>query len=1390
MPKSLQYLYCQHQNILLWGFIFHFFLFSIAVSAQPRVKFKRYSLEEGLSQSYVFCMLQDSRGFMWFGTEDGLNRFDGYHFKVYKNNPDNTTSLSYNNIRSLHEDKEDYIWLGTFRGNIDRFDRKTETFQRFNIDPENKINPTFKNISAIITDQQGTVWASSIKAGLYFLKRGAQQFSRLQQFDTASDSPINALALDEDHNLWIGTGNGLYQYNITTEKLIKHNISNNRINTLFIDRNAHLLIGTTLGLECYDLKNERFIDRNEILKNDSLLKETSIVAIHQDLQGQLWLGTGTQSLFVYNSATNHLQQFINNPSDPESISPGNIYSLEVDSEGGVWIGTRNGISRYDAKLHRFRHYIHEPWNPKSLQSLSVWNFSEDQQGLLWVNVARAGGWTGAVKENLQIPGIVAGAFDLNKGRLNKSELDPFILDKIVKPGLGFLHEDKYGRIWARGDGLYWIDRKTGKTLHYKHNPLDSCSLGDDWIMMFLKAEQDLIWLKTPACLSVYNIKTGCFENYYHNSNDPDKIGRSVINHFQRDYQGKIWLGTRSGGLMTFDHKKKKFTHFYHDPNDPSSISDDVIHDIYEDKKHRLWISTPNGLNLFDRKAQSFIHFREKDGLPNDYVYGILEDSKGKLWLSTNKGIARFDPNNKEKPFRAYDPEDGQRVIEFNDGSYYKSPITGLMFFGGVNGFTVFHPDSIRNDTFIPPVMITRFQYLTRTKTGAVFAEEIGISEKAAITLKHRQKTLLLFEFASLSYSKPGKNQYQYQLDGYSEDWIPLGTRREASFTNLAAGNYTLRVKGSNGDGIWNDTPTELKITILAPWYWNWLSKTIYLCLFVGAVIYFYRFQLTRRLAQAEAKRLRELDQVKTSLYTNITHEFRTPLTIILGMADKVEQAPRQWLQEGIQMIRRNGQSLLRLVNQMLDLSKLEAGSLPVNMVQGDIIRYLKTLLELFRSYADSKNIHLEFATEQEQFVMDYDADKVKDIISNLLSNALKFTPEEGSIKLAVGSEQFTVSSEQFTVGSESHLRQAYGDRRKLEGTEYIYIIVRDTGVGIPQEKLPHIFDRFYQADDSATRKGEGTGIGLALTKELVRLLDGTIEVESELGKGSVFQVQLPVRNTAPLLETTPAIEPAVTTFATTETATAKKGMVSLPQMLIVEDNADVISYLRSCLDNQYRIEVAYNGQEGINKAIEIVPDVIISDVMMPEKDGFELCRTLKEDMRTSHVPIILLTARADMNSRLKGLEGGADAYLTKPFNEQELEVSLRKSLELRQRLRERYTHDIPISPDDSFSRDDAFITKLHQVLEANYSDEDFNIPALAAAMELSHAQLGRKLHALLDTTPQLYLRHYRLQKAYHLLKHSDMSVKEVAFATGFSDPSYFSKTFLNEFQQNPSDLRG
>lgn len=652
------------------------------------------------------------------------------------------------------------------------------------------------------------------------------------------------------------------------------------------------------------------------------------------------------------------------------------------------------------------------------------------------------------------------------------------------------------------------------------------------------------------------------------------------------------------------------------------------------------------------------------------------------------------------------------------------------------------------------------------------AKTINVNQQAGetITFDHHQNDLTL-EYVGIHFDNPEKIQYQYKMEGVHDDWVKVGTERIARFNNLKPGHYTFLVKAANADGVWTKEPTSLNITILAPWYWTWWSKLLYLSIALFGAYKFYEFQLKRKLETAEKKRLQELDLVKTKMYTNITHEFRTPLSIIQGMTEQLEGNDK--VKDTIQ---RNSFNLLNLVNQMLDLSKLESGNLPIKMVQSDVVNYLSYLTESFHSMAISKGIKLHFLPKESVIYMDYDPDKLMKIMINLLSNAIKFTDKGGDVYVEVATQ-------------------------KINKTTTLQIQIRDTGIGIAKDDLANIFDRFYQVDDSTTRKGEGTGIGLAYTRELVKILNGSIDVNSKEGKGSVFSVSLPITKNAPMIfpdATKELIGQVDMQLESTEKlADDLVPQSKKPLALIVEDNRDVKEYLVTCLKQAYQLVLAENGTEGIKKAIELIPDIIISDVMMPEKDGFELCQTLKEEQVTSHIPIILLTAKADIDSRLVGLQKGADAYMAKPFNREELLIRINQLILIRKQLQERFGVPTNINlPKEKrkyhaakFAKEEDFIHQINQIIEQHLDEDTFDTAVLAQKMNMSTSQLYRKLKAITGKSTAIYIRFVRLKKSKILISETEQSISEIAYAVGFKDLAYFSRCFSELFGVSPSQLR-
>ena len=693
-------------------------------------------------------------------------------------------------------------------------------------------------------------------------------------------------------------------------------------------------------------------------------------------------------------------------------------------------------------------------------------------------------------------------------------------------------------------------------------------------------------------------------------------------------------------------------------------------------------------------------------------------------------------------------------------------------------------NGIRMDTTPPNTAIVKMSRYRRDQADGKPIEGKGVSLKEHIVFSDKDY-IVAFELAAITFHKARQTTIDYKLEGFQNEWIQLEDIRHASFTSLPAGDYTLLVRSANANGFWDKTPARLEIKVLPPWWKTWWAYGLYVFVAGASILFFWkrearRIKLQSQLEkeQLEAAQLRELDQTKTRFFSNISHEFRTPLTVILGMSEEIEKPNL-----AKQMIQQSGQNLLRLVNQMLDFSKMDAGKLTLRLQSGDLVHYLHYLLESFQSLADHKGVQLFFEPEMASLEMDFDEEKIQHIVSNLLSNAIKFTPRGGQVKL-----RLTVD----------------GGRRTGRDAPSTVISVSDTGIGISDDQLPRIFERYFQAENEMSKGEPGSGIGLAFTKELVDLMKGEIEVESEVGTGTVFTVCLPLTSaegggTAPSQWSNPstksvemdswAIAPP-TIEADSEGAFSPQGEGGRGRLLVIEDNPEVVTYIRTILQNEYDITVAENGQIGIEMAVEQIPDIIISDVMMPVQDGFAVTDFLKNDERTSHIPIVLLTAKADAESRLAGLERGADAYLAKPFDKKELKLRLEKLVELRQKLQARYAQFVPPAPSEEKEVliEDAFLTKINNIIEANLAEAEFGVNELCRVANLSQSQLFRKLKALTGKSSVAYIRSLRLHRAKNLLEKGELNVSEVAYSTGFNDPLYFSRVFSQEFGHPPTDL--
>lgn len=1361
------------------------------------IKFEQ--LSEGLSEKSVTCILQDQKGFMWFGTRNGLNRYDGVEFKIYEFVYGDSTSLSGNFINSLVEDSVGNIWVGTLDAGLNLYDRERDIFIRYQPKAGDPDALSDNWISDLYSDSKNNLWVGTEKEGLDLLEPGSKKFQHFKSdpknTSGLSNNHIRVIFEDAKSNLWVGTyGGGLDLFDRKKNKFIHHrhdpedenSISSNYLYSCLKDSQGNTWVGTREGLNLLVETKEgyHFKRYKPNIKDPTGLIHNIVLSIAEDNLGRLWIGMENGALTIYDKSTQTFNNFWPDPLDPTSIGSNSIWCVYKDKMGTIWIGARNrGINKWDQYHTKFVHHILPPSGDHKLANNDVLCFVEDEKGNLWIGTDGGG----------------LNYLDRATNKYTHYVHDPKDPQSLSSNSVISLELDSHGDLWIGTweGGLNRFNKKTGTFHHYYNDPNNPKSLGSNYVFSIFEDSSHKLWVSAfYEGLDLYDRETDSFIHYRRDATNPKSIGHNRVFTMFEDSRKNMWIGSEGGGLI---HMQKDpdgqpvFTSYRYNPDDPSSLSSNLINAIYEDSRHNLWIGTWAGLNRFDYQTRTFKAFRKEDGLADNVVYGMIEDGDGNFWVSTNQGISKFDPV--KIKVENYNTADGLQAQEFIRGSFLKSK-SGEFFFGGVNGFNSFFPKAILSNPNVPPVYITNFWiYNDLMKPGIPNSPlESNITETKKIVLPYTQNEFS-FEFAALNYSQAFKNRYSYYLEGYDKTWHDAGTQRKASYAKVPPGEYTFSVKATNNDGVWNEKGTVLKIIVNPPWWKTWWAYTIY-AVAVIALFLWYRKNLINRerlrndlkLEHLELTKMQEMDRLKSYFFANISHEFRTPLTLILSpIRDMVTGNFRGDIKKQYQMVIRNGERLLRLINQLLDLSKLGAGSMKLKTSRLDIVQFLKPIVSAFDSYAQKSHLKFSFEHPAEPVWVYFDTDKFEKIITNLLSNAFKFT-REGEIKLSV------------TVIGLPHDKLT----QRLDLNNKVEIAVTDSGAGIPQEYIDSIFDHFYQVAHHSN--SEGSGIGLSLTKELVELHKGKIVVESVEGKGSTFKVLFllgkdhikeseidetdgPISENHRTVTGLDQITPI--SVSVPSQAVEDPNENALPRLLIVEDNSDMRTYIKQSLEGNFVISESADGKDGLRKGMEIIPDLIISDVMMPGMDGVTLCKTFKTNIYTSHIPIILLTAKADLESKMEGLETGADEYLSKPFNSYELQVRARNLVRSREILRERFTESkkLVLEPKEISitSLDEKFLKNVLQVIEKNMGDSEFRVETLGKELQMDHMAVYRKIKALTGQTAVEFIRIIRLKRAAQLLRQQKLTVAEVTYNVGFNDLQYFRTCFKKQFGVTPSE---
>lgn len=1345
----------------------------MAVAQIEPPRFTAVTSMDGLSSNTVTAVLKDRYGLLWFATDDGLNKFDGMGFTVYRHQKKDSTSLKSNDVSALYEDRAGRIWVGTVIGSLHLYDRRKDSFIRIK---------TFHSINSISEDGQGKIWVGTTQ-GLITID---PHTLHIQTFNSIPGTPAQ--------------------------------VAGKHVHRIFRDRQQQMWVGTSDGLFRFLSKQNRFVPVD--YRGPESYHEGSefVTAIGEDSSGTLWIGT-QHGLFVVSAAGKHIRHFSYQPGDSQSISNNMIFTIATQSRDEIWIGTDGGLNIIDTRTGRITRHAPDPRMPFSITNKSIRSLLTDPAGITWMGTYKGG----------------VNKYDRNLTLFGLKRCDPYDPYGLSAPFVTSFAEHPDGRIFVGTDdgGVNLYDRKTNLFRKYTIHPRNKAASSGLAVLSLKLAAPDALWIGTfQDGLFRLNPSTGRYEQFTQGT-EAGSLGNNNIFSLTLDKKGKLWIGTNGGGVNVFHPETGQFERLFHpkisllnriiplnayirdivedrhgkmwiashgtgiavfDPEKRVSVlldretaalpSNNVL-SLLEDSRGNIWAGTGGeGLGLFDPRTRKFTTFGVNEGLPSGMINKVLEDAQGRIWVSTNEGISFFDVH--KKKFTNYTIHNGLQNNTFALGAGWRTS-DNLLFFGGIAGFNYIDTRSLKMNQGQTPVMLRELKVGNRTITSADAGMiDADISVAQSIRLDYKQNFSI--SYGALNYTNPEQTAYRYRLVGLQNEWQQAGRATTASYTNLSPGDYRFEVQASSDGSDWTSLPATVAVTVKPPFYLTIYAYIFYVLAPIVAV-YLMRRRGIRRLhrkfreeqAQRETERKQELDRLKIKFLTNLSHEFRTPISLILAPVENLlgQEHPHQ---PQIAAIRRNAKRLLNLVDQLLDFKNLQEQELKADLRRNDIVPFVRDACDSFSDLSQRKRIRFTFDSAISHLLVDFDADKMERILFNLLSNAFKFTPEGGEVKL------------QLSCGTDDSQQN------------WLYIKVSDTGIGISPEHREKIFDRFFQDEANASVLNQGSGIGLSIVREFVQMHGGFITVGSNGEKGSIFTVGLPCETWAfNPVEIAPAV-PFGNTSAPEKAAgpTGKMPQAEfdempgndlprndLPRILIVEDNAEFRHYLKENLETHYRVLEAADGKEGWQKALSCHPELIVSDIAMPEMDGLAMSAKVKSDKRTSHIPIILLTASGGEEQQLKGLSSGANDYLTKPFNFEILNVKINNLLLLNRLLKDVYSRQIQMSGRDVAieSGDVKLLRDMLSYIDDNLSSAQLSVENLARHVGMSRGTLYTKVLEISGQTPIEFIRSIKLEKAALLLEKSDMNVSQISYTAGFATPNYFTKSFKAKFNMLPSEYK-
>ncbi len=1428
--------------------------------AKLEPKFSHYSTQHGLSHNGVLCITEDSEGFIWLGTWDGINRFDGNNFKTYKARPGDNSSLKNNKIRDIVEDKLGYLWVKTYDKKVYRFDKAKELFL-----PLKKSNKgeNLENVfvNKIIPVSNGDVWLFTENKGILCVSNTKNGDIDITYYN-AENSPfrsdkVNFIFEDSKNRVWFGTKRGIFcmvkvngrympylasktkefenlnfnhisgseyghvyfttvsgelvEFNAELESFKSKKIGTQPIIDIEVSKTGRVyLTATKHGLIVYDPKSSHIEYQKQGL---------TFLSIYEDKSGNIWLEPEVDGAAMFVPSKNTFHFFIHNKDYdlPYIVKDSKSFNVFEDTNNMVWVTLKGGgFGYFEKEGETLNYFYNNPVDKDRLFSNNVVSVYSDRKGVLWFST-RNGGINKVVfsPNNFQYKQLVKNS--INKydnevralfqdsdgkiwitskiGKLYVYKNDEIV--NVIEPTqkIGSIYsiaEDRNKNIWigTKGDGLVKLTPENDKRVRYKvsryrNNPTDLTSLSNDQIYAITEDKAGRLWIGTfGGSLNLLVEENGVvkFKNVTNSFKNYPRQVFNVIRAIIQDPYDNIWLAT-TDGILRFNPNGNpdniKFVQTTKIPGDKNSLGNNDVHYLYSSDKIGIWVGTfGGGLNKVTSNSRDinnplkFKTYTTEHGLPNDIILGVVEDKNSNLWIATENGVSKLDI--KSETFRNYDTYDGLPRTGFSESACFKSS-KGEIFFGGVNGYVSFDPEKIVNERFPANLALTGLQLFNKDidikDPDSPLQESINYVDK--ITLNHNQD-VLTFEYAVLDYRAPKNVSYAYILEGYEDNWNYVKNQTKATYTKIPPGKYTFRVKTVDNYYFENSPEKSIQVTIQDPWWLSGWAILSYVLLGVLALILVRKLELKMIGLKNKVTVEEKMTELKVQFFTNISHELRTPLTLIVNPLLKVidsENLSHKGIKH-LQVANKNADRMLRFVNQLLDFRKIQTQNLKLKIERVELVSFMTSLLEHFAGIIEEKNITLKLNTSSEEIFVWCDRDKMDIVFFNIISNALKFTPKNKSV----------------------FIRLEKKDRE-------ILIQVIDEGIGIGEDNVDDLFKLYYEGDNQQDKAFKGTGIGLALSKDIVNLHNGTITGFKNQNEGMTFSIHLLEGNLhfdpTELLDENKWGNKQEKVNYTPKTgyqdiSHVVKNKKGLPKILIVEDNSELRSFTADLLRDSYTILEAENGSEGYLKAIELLPDVILSDVMMPEMDGIQMLEKLKDNLNTSHIPIILLTSKAAIEDQLTGLSYGADFYVTKPFHPEYVKQLLKNLLNSREKLVSTILEKpavLKLEPSEIVitSKDEAFLRNLIQIIEEKLSDAEFNIDSVATSMSMGRTTFYKKLKSLTNATPVEFVRDIRLKRGKQLLDTGEMTVSEIAYQIGFNTLGYFSTCFKEKYNISPSD---